>query len=176
MRPVFLEGEYCSTPYGIEGMHTRGASARWRWTWSAQRLSASQESAFGPVVVGDLDAILLNAYWHRRNAHCKARGIFHARASACSTPYGIEGIRTSARTLTAPGCAFAQRLAASQESARNLTQCRSRQPGFAQRLTALKEGARQPAAGHSHCSHVEVLNALRHHRNAHYSRGASTSS
>jgi len=84
--------------------------------WCAQRLSASKESA-------------------RRAAHVPASNV------ACSTPFGIQGIRTWMIGGSMNWSTSAQRLSASKESAQRSALSRAAAISGAQRLSASKESA-----------------------------------
>ncbi len=206
----------CSTPCGITEVGTRpqpgmanlGAAC-------AQRLAASQRSAPSSRSLPRWDGLVLNALRHHRGRHECLRShnqgcgqvlnaLRHHRGrhpdipepsgpfySKCSTPCGITEVGTltaqsrpprvrqraqrlaasqrSARRSSrheASTSECAQRLAASQRSAREAThRCRSAFDS-AQRLAASQRSAplrRQRARDGEH----RVLNALRHHRGRH---------
>ena len=87
----------------------------------AQRLSASKESA--PASFADVNA----------------------RLTVCSTPFGIQGIRTRGESPGATIQSSAQRLSASKESAHRCLECDECLRRRAQRLSASKESALHPS-------------------------------
>ena len=132
----------CSTPFGIIGIRTRFNFQRRFAFLSAQRLSASLEFAHNAQFVTSAHyKEVLNAFRHHWNSHrtFSSRGV---NIDKCSTPFGINGIRTTGETGSGAAVfASAQRLSASLEFARN---------------------EKSPVG-----SLWRVLNAFRHHWNSH---------
>ena len=88
----------CSTPYGIRGKSTLPYPGYWELEKGAQRLTASEVKAhksFGIVTVAGIRAQRLTA------SEVKAQGttiVWLSSLFICSTPYGIRGKSTRART------------------------------------------------------------------------------
>ena len=107
----------CSTPFGITGFGTcRRSTCRWPWT-SAQRLSASLDSALAAL--------------ERARENC----------ARCSTPFGITGFGTASTPSFRWSNASAQRLSASLDSALDRPLRRLVIGECAQRLSASLDSA-----------------------------------
>ncbi len=155
------------------GRHDRLRRAPAVDAFCAQRLSASQRSARDSVPHA-LNAVeVLNAFRHHRGRHAAACTIIAGELEMCSTPFGITEVGTgrkrprarrsrdvlnafrhhrgrhASRRRAAPMPASgAQRLSASQRSARRSPPLHHRRPLGAQRLSASQRSARR-AAGRS---------------------------
>ncbi len=158
----------CSTPCGITEVGTLDRSRSFSWTRCAQRLAASQRSAQVVAVPVCPHARVLNALRHHRGRHSAYRcpddrspvvlnALRHHRGRHSIPLASLRGPSRCAQRLAAsqrsarsgretpkPHLHCAQRLAASQRSARSCLSapCRSPAP-CAQRLAASQRSARR---------------------------------
>ncbi len=152
-------GSPCSTPFGINEVRTSPASLRNDAELRAQRLSASTKYALSHRRHARNAASVLNAFRHQRSTHshrraCMAAAISAQRLSAstkyahsditlnatprrpCSTPFGINEVRTSQQHRSHVCRPGAQRLSASTKYALQGIRCSSTRQASAQRLSA----------------------------------------
>ena len=178
----------CSTPFGITEVGTRPEPEAWlhslcaqrlsasqrsaraggqgdgRRLAGAQRLSASQRSARGAKLPGSRQSTVLNAFRHHRGRHPVTMRVSAFRLR-CSTPFGITEVGTLGGLTDSPGASGAQRLSASQRSARRDFPTPRKQSSGAQRLSASQRSARGSLRPSRRA--LTVLNAFRHHRGRH---------
>ncbi len=149
------------------GRHIQADAQRSSSRIGAQRLSASQRSARRGAGGSSSSGDVLNAFRHHRGRHSCRQDAVKARDSMCSTPFGITEVGTQFRDAPTNGPdERAQRLSASQRSARRHGSISSSVRICAQRLSASQRSApgraaRRPAVRR------RVLNAFRHHRGRH---------
>ncbi len=131
----------CSTPFGINEVRTNVGGGAGRRGRRAQRLSASTKYAPPPDQYADVDcdsAQRLSA----STKYAPDKSGRYGTVVSCSTPFGINEVRTGSSPGVRPGKSCAQRLSASTKYA--------------------------PARENARCASGKVLNAFRHQRSTHY--------
>ena len=186
----------CSTPFGITEVGTPLASRASARPSCAQRLSASQRSAHS-LGVFPRTARLCSTPFGITEVGTEEAVMGEANPVRCSTPFGITEVGTPGKTLPLRGSGCAQRLSASQRSARFVRVERDRHGAKCSTPFGITEVGTQTAwwttSATISCStpfgitevgteerlqigaKEPVLNAFRHHRGRHHQDGFGSS-
>ncbi len=136
----------CSTPFGVTDFCTWRSGRRVRrWSWCAQRLSASLTSAHNGGSIGSLSRDKCSTPFGVTDFCTSPVSSAASIRGACSTPFGVTDFCTGIRWGISRGFHCAQRLSASLTSARGeFTFTRHTDLG-AQRLSASLTSAHSAA-------------------------------